>query len=359
MIVLYLLLLLSLGLYSYSQIDLNLTLLQSKWFLDFQYWAIQLGYFNRPLSTVIFVGITLLLVAGYYFLVRKSVKLSRHTILFLLSGLSVLGLLSYPAFSHDIFNYLFSARELVLYHANPYTAVALNYPADTWTRFMQWTHVPFAWGPGFLAIIVPFYFLGVGKFILTLFSFKLLAVLAYLGSGYYIYNLAGKKGLIFFALNPLIIYEVLIAGHVDVVMLFFALLGHFLFTKKKLFTGWLALLFSVAVKYATVTFIPWYLYEQLGKYLPKKIRILSESIVQKGTSLDWLCFLALIGAVIQAANREVLPHYLIVPFGFIALNHENRFWNNFAVLTTIVILLVRYLPFLYSGQWWTIALPKI
>ena len=54
-IILYLLALLALGAYSFSQIDLNLTLFQFQPYLDFQYWLTQLGYFNRPLSTAIFL----------------------------------------------------------------------------------------------------------------------------------------------------------------------------------------------------------------------------------------------------------------------------------------------------------------
>ncbi len=181
----YVVVLALLGIYSYSQIDLNLTLSSQKIFLDFQYWLIQLGYFNRPLSTAIFLILTLLLFVFYIFFLKNITKTS---LVILIAAVAILGIFSYPAFSHDIFNYIFDARIFVVHHANPYTSTALMFPTDTWTRFMNWTHRTYPYGPLFLPLTIVVYLLGMNKFVLTLALFKALMVSGYLGCGYIIYK---------------------------------------------------------------------------------------------------------------------------------------------------------------------------
>lgn len=323
MIVLYLLVLLSLGIYSYSQIDLNLTLLREPWFLTFQHQMVQLGYFNRPLSTAIFLIITFFCFLLYILFFRKADKIP---VRFLLAGTCLLGLLSYPAFSHDIFNYIFDARVLVFHHANPYTSTALMFPFDDWTRFMNWTHRTYPYGPTFLPITLVVYLLGFGKFIPTLLLFKALMVAAYLGSARIIYKLAKSKGLIFFALNPLVLFEVVVSGHLDIIMLFFALLGYYFYTKKKKVLGIFSWIMSIGIKYVTFIQFP-------------------------GLPLSWLVLLAYIGAILQFGSRELLPHYFIVPLGFSALLPENKYvvWTGIAL--SMILLVLRYIPFISSGVW--------
>lgn len=315
MIILYFLLLLGLGVYSYSQIDLSLTLLQSPWFLGFQHAMIQLGYFNRPLSTVIFLTVTLLLFTFYILFLKNPPK----KYIFLICGIILLGLFSYPAFSHDIFNYIFDARIFVVHHANPYTSTALMFPDDTWTRFMNWTHRTYPYGPVFLPLSIAVYLLGAHKFILTLTLFKTLMAAAYVGSIYYIYKISGKKGAILFALNPLIIYEAVVSSHLDILMLFFVLVAVY----KKSYLFWLL---SVGIKYTTIFLLPRF-------------------------SLKWLVILAYAGALIQVFSRELLPHYFIIPLGFSALLPENKYLVWGEIILSLVLLLFRYPFFLLYGQW--------
>ncbi len=326
MIFIYLILLSVLGIYSYSQIDLNLTLLQQNWFMSFQNQMIQLGYFNRPLSTDIFVFLTLLFFVFFTYMVYRAERISKKTFIVGIVGIATLGLFSYPAFSHDIFNYIFDARIAVFHHANPYTSTALMFPADTWTRFMQWTHRTYPYGPVFLPISILFYAFGLNKFVWTLILFKGMLGGAYLGTAYLIYKLVGKKGMSIFAFNPLVIYEMVVASHLDGAMLFFAILGYYLYGRKKKLSGILSWIISVGIKYATLFNFP-------------------------GLPLRWLIVLAYAGALAQIFSRELLPHYFLVPLGFAALLPRNKklFWLGFFL--SITLLLVRYVPFIYTGQW--------
>ncbi len=328
--VLYLLTLLVLGVYSYSQIDLNLTLFQHPLFLNFQNYMIQLGYFNRPLSTNIFLILIALLSILYILLLKFPPK----KVILVLIGLGILSMLSYPAFSHDIFNYIFDARILVTHHQNPYLSTALMFPQDDWTRFMNWTHRTYPYGPTFLPISILFYIIGLGKFIPTLLSFKFMSTLSYFGCCWVINKLVGKKGLLFFALNPLIIFEVIIAAHLDIVMLFFALLAWFMLMQKKKAISFGALLLSAGIKYSTIVLLPAFIFK----------------------SLKLAIALAFIGAGAQVLSREFLPHYLIVPIGFVALLPENKKLIYGTVALSIIVLIVRYYPFISSGVWLSLHL---
>lgn len=336
MIFLYLLLVFALGVYSYSQIDLNLTLLQTGWFLNFQQQMIQLGYFNRPLSTAIFVALVILLSIFCYFFARES---SQKHLVILVGGIAIMGLLSYPAFSHDIFNYIFDARIFAFHHANPYTSTALMFSNDSWTRFMNWTHRTYPYGPTFLPLTVPIYLLGLNKFVLTLFWFKAMAVVAYLGSTYLLFRLGKVRAAILFALNPIIIVEAVVSSHLDVVMLFFGLWAYWLLVKSKKVLSLLALTVSVGIKYSTALFLPFFLWRKISP----RYRL-------------WgIIVAAYLGTILQAGTHELLPHYFILPLGFSALS-GNRYITWFGILLSATLLILRYYTFLSTGTWLTISL---
>jgi hypothetical protein len=193
-IFIYLTLLIFFGIYSYSQIDLNLTLSANGIYQSFQKALIYIGYFNRPYSLIIFLIILSLLYFFYLLFFTLSVKriISFKTVCIIVVLSSVILLFSYPAFSHDFFNYMFDARIITKYQLNPYLFRALDFPGDLWTRFMHWTHRTYPYGPLWLVITVPFSFFGFGKFTLTLFNFKLLFAVFHLGNIFLIYKILRK-----------------------------------------------------------------------------------------------------------------------------------------------------------------------
>ncbi|MBI4099613.1 hypothetical protein HY440_01255 [Candidatus Microgenomates bacterium] len=327
MIVLYLLFLFFLGLYSYSQIDLNLTLLQTPWFLSFQNTMIQLGYYQRPLSTSIF----LVLISGLFIFYLRLLKNPPQKLYLLIGGIVAISLLAYPAFSHDFFNYLFDARIVTLYHQNPYFFKALDFPTDTWIRFMHWTHRTYPYGPFWLILTLPVSFLGLGKFILTALNFKLLFAAFYLGSTLLIKKLSGNRSALFFATNPVVVIESLVSPHLDSSMAFFFLLGlYFLVSKKRLF-ALLAVLASGGVKFLTWVTLP------LFFGLPIK-RVFQFSLA--------LLLVALIPVIWQ---REAYPWYFLPPLAVTALLIDDKKIFLLSVAVSLGLML-HYLPFLYFGQ---------
>src|SRR5690606_35288491 len=108
-----------------------------------------IGYFNRPLSTLFFLFVTSLLHLCYFGLIYQA---KRHILIFsniikLVLITALLLLFAYPAFSYDLFNYIFNPRLLIHHHVNLYEFTALDFPDDLLTRFMHRTHRTYPYGP--------------------------------------------------------------------------------------------------------------------------------------------------------------------------------------------------------------------
>lgn len=345
----YFLLFVFLTLYSYSQIDLNLTLSGNPVYQSFQKQMILLGYFNRPLSSLIFAVIVLFLFLFYIFILRSvgnKLFTVRKITIFLITGIAVL-FISYPAFSHDIFNYMFDARIITKYFSNPYVHSALNFPDDLWTRFMHWTHRTYPYGPVWLLITLPVSLAGLGKFVATLAGFKLLFILFHLGNIYVISKILEKInpknriwGVIFYALNPLIIIESLVSPHNEVMMLFFLLLSIYItFIRKNIFAGFISLLLSVGIKFATFTVVPVLIFYKL----------FSDRIKIRYWVMAIFVFM-LPSVLLEIIYRQIYPWYFIPLIGVSALLTEHKLIPIIISAVSLSAMLI-YLPYLYLGEY--------
>lgn len=333
--------------YSYTQVDLNLTLFRAPFWLSFQKWAQNIGYFQRPLSTLLFFVISSLLFVFYFYFLKISNKLSNKQIWFLIGSTALILAFSYNAFSYDFFNYIFDAKIITFYHQNPYLHRALDFPKDPMLLFMHWTHRVYPYGPSWLALTVPLSFLGKGLFIPTFFMLKVLMTGFYLGTVYFIqkilkeFNSSNEKfGAIFFALNPLVIYESLISSHNDIAMMFFAILAFYFLVNKKRLASVVYLTFSIGVKFATALLLPVYLYV----FLRRKKSFQWERVIQGSIAL------MLIGVIAATFRTNFQPWYLIpvLPFAAMLPNKPYVFLPT-AVIT--FLSLMQYLPYLYLGNW--------
>ncbi len=352
-IIYYLITLVSLLIYSYSQIDLNLTLSSNQLYQVFQKNLIQLGYFNRPLSTLIYIIILFSLFLTYLLLLKmiknKKFKNKEIFILIIISGIILF--FAYCAFSHDLFNYMFDARILTKYGLNPYQYKALDFPNDLWTRFMHWTHRTYPYGPLWIILTAPFSFLGIQKFTLTLFFFKLLFLGTYFSSGYLIYLISKTidksktvLALSFFAFNPLILIETLVSPHNDSVMLVLALLSIYLLIRNKIISSTIIMLFSAAIKFVTAPLLLINLYYFLRKSANQK------QDFQHSIFIMWIIYLISIIPVIL--SRELLPWYAVPFVGLAALISTNKFVSILSLVISFGMLL-KYISFLYQGEWLT------
>lgn len=334
--------------YSYSQVDLNLTLSSNYIYQLFQNRLTYLGYFNRPLSSLIYIILFITLFLHYFYILLQTVKksISVRQVIFIISLSCIILFFSYPAFSHDIFNYLFDARIVTKYYANPYTHSALDYPGDLWVRFMHWTHRTYPYGPVWLLITLPFSWLGFGKLVMTLWNFKIMIALFHIGNIILIYKILSRinsenrlLGISFYALNPLIIIESLVSPHNEVVMLFFLLMViYYGFIKKKQLFGIFNLLLSAGIKYTTIILIPLFIiYKKNRKMEPSGLIYI-------------ILFLLIPVLLIQIYYREPYPWYFIPIIGVTSLICNKRI-IMLSIIGVSFGILLRYFPYLYYGDY--------
>ena len=343
----YIAALIFLFLYSFTQVDLGLTLTEASWWQNFQNFFQRIGYFQRPLSTYFYISIVLLLFAFYIVFISlvKKKKISIKTTWGLIIFISLLFTFSYNAFSYDLFNYMFDARVITNYHQNPYLHKALDYPGDPMLSFMHWTHRTYPYGPVWLFLTVPFSFIGGNFFLLTFFMFKAVVSLSYLGTAYFISKILKKvkaenalPGLVFFALNPLVIIEGLVSAHNDMAMIFFSVLSLYLLLGSKKAFSFITLLASIGVKFATVFLLPAYIY-----YLMKN-KIDMEKFFK---ILFFSMFIPLIFVTIRTNYQ---PWYLLYIIPFASLSPKKRFSIGTGTILSFFSL-IQYVPFLYTGNW--------
>lgn len=345
-IVLYCVAIVSLFFYSYTQVDLSLTLSRiSIWQTiekAFQY----VGYFQRPLSTGLYLGILTLLGLFYIGLVAASKKLSRKTMWGLIIFTAVVLTFSYNAFSYDLFNYIFDAKIITHYFQNPYLHKALDFPQDPMLSFMHWIQRTYPYGPVWLLVTVPVSFIGLQFFLPTLFLFKALASVSYIGICWSIEKVLQKTypkeslfGLSLFAFSPLVIIEGLVSAHNDMIMVVFASFALVTFVNRKSVWSFLLLFLSIGVKFATAALLPLWI---IGFIVKKKGDIQQLAVVS---------FVLLIIPVVLASIRtNFQPWYLLFLYPFAALMPKRKeLLVGFGIFSFASLL--QYVPFLYTGNW--------
>jgi hypothetical protein len=344
----------ALVLFSYTQVDLNLTLSRVGIVQTVEKLFQHVGYYERPLATSLYI----LLIVCMFFLYAAALYGARKGTLTVTSVwrliflVTAIGVVSYPAaFSYDFFNYLFTAKTVLVYHANPYIVEPLQYAGiDPWTNFMRWTHLPSAYPPLWIGFTLLPYLLGLGYFVPVLFAVKAMVAGFYLLTAWAIGKIVKatkpqleSAALVFFALSPLIIIESLVSSHNDVVLTGFAMIALWLLWSKKPYGAWLFLALSVASKFMTIFLIPGFV-ARLGK--------------------RYMLAFMLAGLGLVLLRREFLPWYWVWIIPFVSIMPEYPLlWLMTSGVS--VGLLLRYAPFFYFGTYdmpvpqWELALTVI
>ena len=350
-IFLYILVAILLFLYSFTQVDLGLTLTRLSIWTDIQRGFQSIGYFQRPLSTYLYLGLVVLLFAyyGFFLYLTSKNRLTHRTFWIVLFSVTAFLTFSYNAFSHDLFNYIFDAKILSFYHLNPYEYKALDFPEDPMLGFMHWTHRTYPYGPVWLAITAPLYLLGFSYLLTSIVLFKLLMAGCFLGSVYYVGEILKKTspkhallGMAFLGFNPLLQIESLVSAHNDIVMMFFAVIAVYFLVEKRRTLSLLFMVFSIGTKFATAVLLPVYFYQWF--------------FMQRKKSMPWerfflISIVFLFGAVIAASLRtNFQPWYLIYPLVFAGLQ-SRRYYVFIPSVIFSFFALLQYVPYLYLGNW--------
>ena len=319
--------------YSFTRQDLNLT-----WYNQLTVPLQTLGWHQRPLATAIFIVLSLLFIAGYIYCLRKH-STPGWNVLFLIA---FMGIFAYPMFSYDLFNNIFNAKMILIYHANPYLQTAIEFSQDPMLRFMQNVHMPAPYAYGWtIASLLPGLVWFTGKFTLTFWAMKTFIAVFWLGQLWILKKLVTRLfpqepwRFWLFALNPLVLVETLINGHNDVMMMFLALLAYWFSLHYAKFKAFIFLLLSISIKYVTVVLLPIF-------YLQ------GPSLQGKRTDISSLGSLALL-AVMFTRPDQLHSWYLIWAFSFAILAKPKWLVSLFTALTFGALL--RYAPYIYFGHW--------
>jgi len=321
-------------LFSFTQQDLNLTL-----YNNIFSWVQYLGFYQRPLAT----GLFLILVFSFFWLYFKLLKrgFSRRWLILLV----LIALPAYPLFSYDIFNYLFNAKMVLIYHVNPHLQTAINFAFDPMLRFMHNVHTPAPYAYGWTGLsLLPGLTWLTENFTLSFWAMKLFIAAFWLGQLWILQKLVRRLfpqepwRFWLFALNPLVLIETLINGHNDVVMMFLALLSYWFFINSKKFRSLLFLLLSASIKYVTIVLLPLFSLRGL-----RGVSSQAEKI-----DLPTLFSVALL-LVMFIRPGQLHSWYLIWAFSFAVLAKPKWLISIFTALTIGAVL--RYAPYLYFGHW--------
>jgi len=373
----YFILLCFYSVFSFTLTDPNLVL--SSWppYWQFQQWLWQTFFINEQLLTFTYLSLITLLITTYLLLLRqlqKSTTLLAVTWqkLFLYGCIFTLPLLiSYNALSHDVFNYIFNAKMVVIYQADPHLNVALDFGADPWTRFMHNTHTPAPYGYGWTGLsLLPFWLgqlLG-GKFVPTWFLFRVMSLisLAWTLAALWWVGTRTQRGPITWSaiglvvFSPLVLLEIISNSHNDLWMMAPAILslGIAALPQKKWWHVAMAsglLFFSIAIKFASVVLLPLSICLALSQFLPLQVR----KLLHRYWPLIAASLLFL--PLLSARSQQFHPWYLTWVIVWLPLFGERdsvtgllklSTWEKTAQWLVLVLsfsALFRYAPWLWAG----------
>ena len=344
---------------SYSYVDLNLTLSSNPIVLSTIKSLQYLAYYQRPLATFIYTSFLLLWFLFFVFLAYLFYKKQLSLKFLKLSVLSsvIILIFAYPYLSSDLFNYMFDAKIIYFYHENPYLFKPLDFPGDDWLRFMRWVHRYSPYGPLWLLFSLVPTILGFGKFIITLFAFKIFIGSFQLINTFIVYKIVKKinsqKALLaalIYGLNPLFLIEGVANAHNDIVIATCFLASIYFALNRKTVSSYFLLTFGIFIKYIPILIAPWIvLYNIKPKNNFKKLVYLSFATMVIFTFVYSSTKITVPFVASGSTQIQFQPWYLFWTLPFLTLIPSVM---AFLVLLSVSFFAsLRYYPYLLNGDW--------
>lgn len=329
-IIFYILFLFSFVLFSYLFLDPN--------FFYFKKIYTGFAFTNRTLVTYSYIFLVLTSFLFYFLFLKKNFNLM------VLAGITCAVLFfSYSSMlSQDIFNYLTTAKVIFKYHENPYIIMPIEFTNDSNLLFTHAANKIALYGPFWITLSAIPYFMSFGNFILSFFEFKLLIIFFYLGVVLLIKKISRSNfSTTLFALNPLVIIEILVGNHNDIVMMFFALFSFFLLIRKKILYASLFLILSILIKYATIFLLPVFIFAAA--------KVIKKQKINWNRIFFYCSFSMILIFLFSALREEIYPWYAVWFLTFSSLIPQKKM----LLLITLAFsfgLFFRYVPFMLIGS---------
>ncbi|MCX6724727.1 MAG: hypothetical protein NTV20_01335, partial [Candidatus Shapirobacteria bacterium] len=251
--------------FSYFWIDLGLFLMVADGhpFLNFFKEIIPFRDNNRLLLANVYLVLLIILFGLQIFLLfPKRFKFLSAKNLFIAAGFGTLFFsLAFPFLSRDLFTYLFSAKMVLFYHVNPFVVPPMNFMlTDLWVGLAHNIQFP-SYSYGLTSLVyslIPMALFSGQRFILNFLGYKLMNAAIFYLTGFLLYKLNDKDKRVFsfWFFNPLLVVELLINAHNDLLMISLFIVAVYYLLKGSKIKAWLAFLASVATKYASAIALP-------------------------------------------------------------------------------------------------------
>lgn len=340
----YFSILLVLFVYSWAFVDLNLHLTDARWFSVVQTPLSSLVYVHMTWAGVVYVALLIGLYTYYLIVLRKRNKdlktvLPMNVKTFLLS-IAVILVFSFPAFTYDIFNYMTTANVLYTHKENPYIVMPIEIPNEPGLAYTRAANKVALYGPTWLLLSFIPHAVGHGNTWITIIAFKAIMSAGYLLMLFLIWkNTRSVKQVLFFGINPLVITEVLVSAHNDIVMMVLAVVafGSYGLSQENRMDRFAVWLLSVGVKGASIVLFPLLFLRNQKK---EKLYIFA----------FWLLFAVF--AVFAPIREELYPWYAIWFLSVASLVPltKTSFLHGFSVAISMGLSL-RHLPYILTREY--------
>lgn len=284
-----------------------------------------------------------LLIIAFFILQAILILKNKRSFFLVMGATTLIFSFSYNFLSYDLFTYLFSAKMVWNYHLNPYV-VTPEYlvPVDFSISFLRNIQHIYLYGFSalFYSLISTIIFSG-ERIILNIFATRILNAVLFYVTGVVIYKTLNDKrvfGWWFF--NPLLILELLINAHNDLLLVSFFIIAVCLFYRKKIKIGLLILLSAALAKSSNVIFEA-LIFSAGGLFAFLKEKYLV--IFSKLAILGILLFL-------QTSNLAVQVWYYTWVYCFVPFAKLKT--SSLIILGILgMILLIGYYPYIKTGGW--------
>jgi hypothetical protein len=187
-------------------------------------------------------------------------RVSTPILVGLTAAVAAIGVLIYPHFGSDVFDYAAYERLWVVYGDNPLLGIVANHPGDWLLPFVNVPDRTPAYGPLWSLLTWPIVRLAPDSAIGLVAGYKLLSLGAYIASCWLIWHSVEQsrrqRALVLFAWSPLVIFESLGKLHNDSLISLSLVAVVWLSTCNRLPAGVLAAVMGGLVKATTLTAAP-------------------------------------------------------------------------------------------------------
>jgi len=289
---------------------------------------VSLTYGNRWLAGSIFFVFLISYFGLYIWLLRNTKGFSIQFLSKLLIITSLILACSYSMVSYDVFNYMTTAKVAFTHGENPYIIMPIDIPNEPNLAFTRAANKVALYGPTWILLSSIPHVAGMGNTWASMLSFKMFVVLWLWAMTYVLWRMTKSvKSVIFFAFNPLVLIEIGVSGHNDIVMMTLVMLA-LMVTRFR----WILFALSASIKGATIALLPLMVHR-----------------------FSWrTAFWIMLGVfvLLTPLREELYPWYAVwfLPFAAILVSEKRMFEPGLSIALTIGLEL-RHIPYMIMGYY--------